>query len=172
MMELKTLQSMMNNVVGALNVRKRLLEDRIHDVPERAREILASGSVHGVSNADVVVATGCSTYPDVDAAIAAIGTCPDGTVAIPAPLPLDPSVTPADNHRAAWRATLFFGASTRGILTCSVPHLLLLPTSAFDSPNVEALVLCATHSPELAMAKGNAAGKQALRQVKDGKGDV
>jgi hypothetical protein len=44
------------------------------------------------------------------------GVCLDGTVADPAPPPLDPSMAFADGRHAAWRVTLFFGAIARGVM--------------------------------------------------------
>jgi hypothetical protein len=57
-----------------------------------------------------------ASYPPTDGVIVTSGVCPDGTVAILAPPPLDPGMASAGDYSVAQRATFFFGASARGVM--------------------------------------------------------
>jgi hypothetical protein len=64
-------------------------------------------------DASPVPTAGC---PPVDGVIVTSGVCPDSTVAIPAPPPLDSGMASIDNCNAPQKATLFFTASARGVM--------------------------------------------------------
>jgi hypothetical protein len=57
-----------------------------------------------------------ASYPPTDGVIVTSGVCSDGTIAILAPPPLDPGMTSAGDYSVTRRATLFFGASARGVM--------------------------------------------------------